>query len=86
MLETVRGAVRRLLKILHCALQCDYYYYYYYGLRSSDLKDSSRTGVDECLDLLHCHSHGSPCFISIQKGSFYCGVENPDFDVGDQLS
>ena len=32
MLETVHGAVRRLLKISNCTFQCDYYYYYYvYG-------------------------------------------------------
>ena len=29
-LETVRGAVRRLQKISNCAFECDYYYYYYY--------------------------------------------------------
>ena len=28
MLETVRGAVRRLSKILNCAFECDYYCYY----------------------------------------------------------
>ena len=30
MLETVCGAVRRLLKILNCAFEWNYYYYYYY--------------------------------------------------------
>ena len=30
MLETVRGAVRRLSKISNSAFECDYYYYYYY--------------------------------------------------------
>ena len=30
MLETVRGAVRRLSKISNCAFECDYYYHYYY--------------------------------------------------------
>ena len=29
-LDTVRGAVRRLLKTLNSAFECDYYYYYYY--------------------------------------------------------
>ena len=36
-------------------------------LRSSDPKDSSKAGVEECLDLLQCRSHGSPCFSSIQQ-------------------
>ena len=30
MLETVRGAVRRLQKISNSTFECDYYYYYYY--------------------------------------------------------
>ena len=29
MLETVRGAARRLYKFLNCAFECNYYYYYY---------------------------------------------------------
>ena len=34
------------------------------GLRPSDPKDSSMAGVDECLDLLQCHSCDSPCISS----------------------
>ena len=30
-LETVRGILRRSLKISNCTFQCDYYYYYYYS-------------------------------------------------------
>ena len=41
MLETVRGAVRRLQKILNSAFECDYYYYYYVFLC-----DESVTQVD----------------------------------------
>ena len=51
------------------------------GLRPSDPKDSSEAGVDECLDLLQCRSHDSPCFSSVQQDRFYCGVKDPDFDV-----
>ena len=51
------------------------------GLRSSDPKDSSMAGVDECLDLPQCRSHGSPCFSSLQQDRCYCGVTDPDFDV-----
>ena len=54
------------------------------GLRPSDLKDSSEAGVDECLDLLLCHSCGSPRFSSIQQDRFHCGVTDPDFDVDGQ--
>ena len=55
------------------------------GLRPSDLKDSSKAGVDECLGLLQCCSHGFPCFSSIQQDRFYCGIKDPDFDVDGQL-
>ena len=44
------------------------------GLRRWDPKDSSKAGVDGCLELLHCHSRGSTCFSSIQQHRFYCGV------------
>ena len=36
------------------------------GLRPSNLEESSKAGVDECLDLLQCWSCGSPCFSSMQ--------------------
>ena len=55
------------------------------SLRSLDLKDSSKAGVDEFLDLLQCGSRGSPCFSSIQQNRFYCGVKVPDFDVAGQV-
>ena len=55
------------------------------GFRPSDPKDSSKAGVDECLDLLQCCSHGSPCFISIQQDRFYCGVKDHDFDADGQV-
>ena len=51
------------------------------GLRPLDLKDSSRAGIDECLDLLQCRSRGYPCFSSLQQDRFYCGVKDSDFDV-----
>ena len=54
------------------------------GLRPSDPKDSSETGVDECLDLLQCRSRSSPCFSSIQKDRF-CNTKDPDFDVDCQV-
>ena len=50
-----------------------------------DPKDSSRVGVAKCLDLLWCHSHGSPCCSCIQKDRFCNGAEVSDFDV-DRLS
>ena len=34
-LETVRGAVRRLSKISNCAFECNYYYYYWQAARMS---------------------------------------------------
>ena len=45
------------------------------GLRTSDPKDSSKAGVDECLDLLQCRNRGSPCFSFIKQDRFYCGVK-----------
>ena len=44
------------------------------GLRPLDPKDSSKAGVDECVDLLQCRSRGSLCFSSIQHDRFYCAV------------
>ena len=46
------------------------------GLRPSAPKDSSMTGVDECLNLLQCRSCGFPCFCSIQLDKFCYGVED----------
>ena len=40
------------------------------GLGSSDQKNSSKEGADECLDFLQCRSRGSPCFSSIKQGRF----------------
>ena len=40
------------------------------GLRASD-QDSSKAGVNECLDPLQCCSHSSSCFSSIKQGRFY---------------
>ena len=51
------------------------------GARPLDQKDSSKAGVDECLDCLQCRSRGSPCISAIQQDMFCCGVEDPDFDV-----
>ena len=55
------------------------------GVRPLDPKDSSKADVDECLNLLSCHSHGSPCFSSLQLNRFYCGVRDPDFNVDGQV-
>ena len=55
------------------------------GLRPSDPKDSSKAGVDECLDLLQCCSRDSPCFSSIQQDRFYCGVKDLDVDADGQV-
>ena len=48
------------------------------GLGPSDPKDSSKAGVDECLDLLQCRGGGSPCFSSIQQDRFHWGVKDLD--------
>ena len=56
-----------------------------YDFRLSVPKDSSKESVDECLDLLHCHSPGSSCFSSMQQDRFYCCVEDPDFDADGQV-
>ena len=44
MLETVRGAVRRLLKILNSAFECDYYYYYYYDFHITSADATGNNG------------------------------------------
>ena len=54
------------------------------GLRLSYLKDSFKAGVDECPDLLQCHSCGAPYFSSIQQERF-C-AEDPVFDGHGQVS
>ena len=43
--------------------------------------DSSKVGVDECLDPLQCRSCGSLCF----AGGFYSAGKDPDFDVDGQV-
>ena len=55
------------------------------GLRPLDPKDFSKAGVDECLYLFQCHSHGSPCFSSKQQHRFYCGAKDPYYDVDGQV-
>ena len=55
------------------------------GLRPTGPKDSSKAGVDECLDLLQCRNRGSPYFSSMQQDSLYSGVKDSDFDVDGQL-
>ena len=47
-------------------------------LRPSELKDSFKTGVDECLDLLQCSSCG-PLFQLHTAGQV--SAEDPDVDV-----
>ena len=54
------------------------------GLRPADLKDSTKAGVDEYLDLLRCGNGRCPCFSTIED-RFNGGVEGPDLDADGQV-
>ena len=47
-------------------------------------KGSFKAGDDGCLDLLHHHSPGSPCFSPVQQDMFHCGVDDSNVDVDGQ--
>ena len=64
-LETVRGAVRRLSKISNCAFQGDYYYYYF------DYSDLS-LNVQVC-SLANSQAHSS--FKKCCCSKYVCGCE-----------
>ena len=44
-------------------------------LTPMDLKDFSETGLDECLNFLHCCSHSYLCFSSTEQDRLYSGVK-----------